>query len=84
MDDDKQYVYILDTYNKFEADDVVEIFSINSNLYALKRVKLYFGRPILSSIEKNENESIYFHLYESIDEAQEYIKQLKKLEGTRF
>lgn len=84
MADDSQYVFVIDTYNKFESDDVVEIFTINSRWYAIKRVKLYFGRPILSNMEKNEDESIHFHLYENLDEARAYMKQLKILEGAKF
>ena len=81
MNEDSQYVYILDSYNKFESDDVVEVFTINSRWYAIKRVKLYFGRPILSNVEKNEDESIHFHIYESLDDAKAYVRKLKMLEG---
>lgn len=84
MDDDKQFVYVIDTFNSFESDDTVEIFTINSRWYAIKRVKLYFGRPILSNMEKNEDESIRFHLYENLDEARAYVRQLKQLEGVKF
>lgn len=84
MEKDNQTVFIIDTYSPFENDDVVEIFNVNSNWYAIKQVELYFGRPILSNIEKNEDESINFHLYENIEEAREYVKTLKRLEGMKF
>ena len=84
MDEDNQTVYIIDTYSKYEQDDVVELFTINSHWYAIKRVHLNFGRPILSSIEKNEDEFLNFHIYENVEDAQRYVHKLKMLEGMKF
>lgn len=42
-----------------------------------------WGAPILNSIEE-EAEQPYFKLYNTLDEAKEYIRQLKQLEGARF
>ena len=53
MEKDNQTVFIIDTYSQFESDDVFEIFNINSNWYAIKRVKLYFGHPILFQVDRS-------------------------------
>jgi len=79
-----QCVYIVDTYSKYENDDVVELFNVNSHWYAIKRVQLNFGRPILSNIEKNENEYLQYHIYEDVEEAKAYVRALKYWEGRHF
>ena len=79
-----QTVFIIDTYSRFEQDNIIDIFSINSHWYAIKKVQLNFGKPILSNIEKNEDNSLYFHIYESLDDARKYVRQIKHLEGVKF
>lgn len=79
-----QYVYIVDDYSRFDSDDVVEVFNINSRWWAIKRVQLDFGRPILSNIEKSSDEYLTYHLYDTIEEARTFLHSLKRYEGAKL
>ncbi len=76
-------VFLIDIYNKFSSDKIISTFKINNREYCIKEVELMWGMPILNSIEE-EAEQPYFKLYNTLDEAKEYVKQLKQLEGARF
>ena len=76
-------VYIIDLYDKFSRDKVISTFYINGRWWAIKEVSLLWGRPQLSKIEE-DNEYISFHLYETKEEALEYIRKIKKLEGFKL
>lgn len=84
MESDKQKVYIIDLYNKFDSEDVVSVFKINGRWWAIKCVSLKWGKPQLHLIEENENPYIHFHLYNTLEEAQSYVHKIKQLEGARF
>ena len=77
-------VYVVDLYNKFSGDEVVSVFKINGRLWAIKKVSLNWGKPQFSSIEENENPYLYFQIYETLDEAREYVRKIKHLEGTNL
>ena len=77
-------VYIIDLYNKYDKDEIVLTFKINGRNWAIKKVSLNWGRPELSSIEENEDPYLYFQIYETLDEAREYVKKIKHLEGTNL
>lgn len=74
-----QKVYIIDIYNKYTRDKVIEVFRLYGREYCIKEVELNFGRPILSSIEE-DNESINFYLYNTLEEAEQYVSQIKNIE----
>lgn len=76
-------VYIVDLYNKYDKDEIVLTFKINGRDWAIKKVSLNWGRPELSSIEESEDPYLYFQIYETLDEAQQYVKQIKHLEGIK-
>jgi len=76
-------VFIIDPYSKYCNDKVVLTFTVNGKEYAVKETTLNCGIPQLNSIEE-EAEQPYFKLYNTLDEAKEYIKELKRLEGARF
>lgn len=76
-------VYVIDLYNKFSDDDVVSVFKINDRWWAIKRVSLKWGKPQFSSIEETENPYLNFQLYNTPEEAQQYVKQIKHLEGIK-
>lgn len=83
MEDIRQTVYIIDTYSKYCPDTIISTFKVNGREYALKEVELNWGVPQLSSIEE-DLEQPYFKLYNTLDEAKEYVRQLKRLEGARL
>lgn len=83
MEDTKQTVFIIDVYSRFSNDTIISTFVVNGKEYCIKSVELEWGVPLLSSIEE-DIEQPYFKLYNTLDEAKEYVKQLKKLEGTRI
>ena len=83
MESTKQTVYIIDTWNEFTKDKVISKFRINGHWYAIKEVILAWGIPQLSSIEEDYDKP-FFHLYETEEEAREYVRQIKRLEGARL
>lgn len=76
-------VFLIDIYNKFSSDKIISTFKINNREYCIKEVGLMWGTPMLNSIEEDA-EQPYFKLYDTLEEAQEYVKQLKQLEGARL
>ena len=82
MENTNKTVYIIDLYNKFSPDKVISVFQINNRWWAIKEVPLLWGVPQLSTIE--ENKFITYHLYNTVEEAQQYVRTIKKLEGSRF
>lgn len=76
-----QTVFILDLYDKFSPDKVISKFRINDRWWAIKEVPLEWGEPQLSKIEED---SIPYRLYETEDEAREYVRKIKKIEGIRL
>lgn len=81
MENKNKKVYIIDLYNKFSPDKVISIFQINGRWWAIKEVSLLWGEPQLSQID---DEFAFYHLYNTIEEAQEYVKEIKQLEGSKF
>lgn len=77
-------VYIIDLYNKFSKDEIISTFLINGRRWAIKKVSLQWGKPKLSAIEESEDPYLYFHLFNSLEEAEDYIRKLKKIEGVKF
>ena len=77
-------VYIIDLYNKFSSDEIVSTFKINNRWWAIKKVSLEWGKPQLSSIEEEENPYINFYLFNTLEEAKEYVHTIKSFEGSRF
>lgn len=76
-----QTVFILDLYDKFSPDKVISKFRINDRWWAIKEVPLEWGKPQLSKIEED---SIPYYLFETEEEAREYIRKIKHLEGVKF
>lgn len=72
------YVYILDLYNPYDKDEIIDIIQLNNRRWAIKKVKLDWGKPILSSIETSSNQFIEFKLYNNLAELRKYINQIKK------
>ena len=83
MENTNPTVYIVDIYNRFCSDKVISTFKVNNREYCIKEVTLEWGAPKLSGIEEDA-EQPYFKLYDTLEEVQEYIKQLKQLEGARL
>lgn len=78
-----QTVYIIDTFSKFSKDKIISTFKINNQWFSIKEVSLKWGVPQLSSIEE-DLEQPYFCLYNTLEEAQEYVRKIKRLEGVRY
>ena len=78
--------YVIDLYNKYaHNDNVIEIFSLNGRHFCIKSVSEFqWGQPILNEdmIEDIETKPRY-HVYSTLEEAENYIRILKHLEGTR-
>lgn len=80
MEDTKQTVFIVDVYSKYANERVIFTFFINGREYAVKETTLEWGIPVISSIEESAAQP-YFKLYNTLEEAKEYVRQLKQLEG---
>ena len=81
MENINKNVYIIDLYDKFTLDKVISTFKINGRWWAIKEVPLLWGTPQRAKIE--DDDYISFRLYNTIDEAREYIRQIKHLEGIK-
>lgn len=77
-----QTVYIVDLYDRFSPDKVISKHRINGRWWAIKEVPLLWGIPQLSRIE--EDDPMSFCLYDTIEEAENFIRELKKIEGVKF
>lgn len=82
MENANKTVYIIDLYDKYSQDKIISTFKINGRWWAIKEVSLLWGKPQRAKIE--DDEYLQFYLYETLDEAQEYVKKIKRLEGTKF
>lgn len=83
MESTEQKVYIIDLYNKFDAKNTVSIFKINDRWWAIKKVSLNWGKPQLNIIEENEDPYLHFYLYNTLEEAQQYVHSIKQFEGIK-
>jgi hypothetical protein len=81
--DNKQTVFIVDVFSPLNNDKVCFTFCVNNRSYCVKEVELLWGVPELSSVEE-ESEHPYFQSYHTIDEAREFVRKLKRLEGAKY
>lgn len=81
MEDTNQTVFIIDTYNKYSSDNIVSVFKVHDREFAIKQTTLEWGKPQLSAIEDQDE---YFHIYNTLEEAREYVRTLKKLEASKL
>ena len=79
MEESKQTVYICDLYDKYSSDKIISTFRINDRQWAIKEVSLNWGVPVLSSIE--EDNTMPFKLYNTLEEAETFVKSIKQMEG---
>lgn len=70
--------YIIDVHSNYSRDHIILTFQLNGHWYDIKEVKLDEERkPILSSIIDDTDDSLYFHVYEKLDDAINFMRQLK-------
>lgn len=74
--------YIIDTYDKYDAFDRQQaryVFEVNERWYAIKEVRLKWGRPQLPlSLYSNKDEEPY-QIYETFEEAMGFVHTMKGL-----
>ena len=76
-----QYVYIVDTYNPYmHNDNVIYRFIYHEQWWAVRRVSLEWGVPQNTALDIDDNHT-KFHLYNTEEEAMEFVKELRKGEG---
>ena len=72
--------YIISVYNRYDAWDrshAVQKFEINEQVYAIYEVELVWGLPALKyQIDQDDVPEMY-HLYETLEEAQEFVRCMK-------
>ena len=74
-----QTVYVVDLWDKFSPDKVISKHKINKRWWAIKEVSLEWGIPQLAKIDNDE--FITYKLYNTKEEAEAYIRALKRWEG---
>ena len=73
-------VYIVDLYNPYRDKDIKEIFYINERYWVVKEVNLEWGLPVLPiQVTDDAPEPQDFHIYNTYEEAKNYIERLKKI-----
>jgi len=82
---DNSIGYIIDFYNKYHNnDDVVKTFHLrNQNLCIRAITSFEWGQPIFPEKSIDDDYSI-FHVYKTIEEAEDYIRILRHIDGSSF
>lgn len=78
---DKQVVYIVDVYNPFlHNSNVLKKFYYQDKPWAIRYTTLNWGIPKdETSIEMGDEYST-FHYYDTYEDAEKYVKMLKKID----
>ena len=74
--------FIIDNYNKFHKNDnVVKVFHLYGKSYCIRRVENFnWGQPDFP--EKDiEDEYLVYHVYNTLEEAEKYVSELRHLGG---
>ena len=83
-DKSSQTCFIVDLYNKYrDKDRARQIFQLNGRWWAILEVELEWGEPVLDRVD-GEDDFSFYHLYNTLEEAQEYVKQIRRFEGIKF
>ena len=85
-DIEEQKIYIVDTYdafNKVANQNVKMIFTLNSNWYCIRETSLNWGIPIRLNTPIDEEEP-KFRIYNTLDEAKEFVRKLRQNEAIKF
>ena len=72
--------YIIGIYNKYDQWDrshAVQKFEINEQMYAIYEVELVWGLPALKYQVDQEDVPEMYRLYETLEEAQEFVRCIK-------
>lgn len=85
MEENNQTFYIIDTYSTYhQNNDVCIIFSLYNKWYCVRKInKLEWGQPVFDEKDLEDDYS-NFYLYNSLEEAKQYIHVLKTMEGSHL
>ena len=72
-----------DKWDRWDKEHSVHKFMINGNWYAIKMVEMEWGIPNLNMQVEGEDAPESYYIYETYEEALEYVEQLKKVNGGR-
>ena len=78
----QQTLFIVDIYNPYSPynKDVRAIFTINSKKLCIREVEMSWGMPKIGiSFDEDAAEPQDFHIYNTYEEAENYISRLKKI-----
>ena len=77
--------YIIDNYSPYyKNENVVSTFKIHGISYCVREIDTFdWGQPVFPEKDINDNYG-WYHVYNSLNEAMEYVKYLKRLEGSRI
>ena len=78
---DTKTVFVIDTFNIYNHEQVIKarrIFQMNQRWFAIYETELVWGVPQLGFLD-DEYRSYYY--YETFEEADNYVTNLRKLEG---
>lgn len=74
--------FIIDLYNKHAINNnVVSVFKIHGINFCIRKIQEFeWGQPIFPEKDIEDNYTQY-HVYQTLEEAQQYIRFLKQTEG---
>ena len=77
--------YIIDLYSSFDKNEnVISTFKIYGVTYCVREVnKFEWGQPVFPE-KRIENDYDWYYVYDSLEKAQEYVKYLRRIEGSRL
>lgn len=83
MDTGTNTVFILDNYSRYDDNtNVRQIFHLYEQWYCIREVELEWGRPKFA--RKIEDDFQNFYLFNTLEEAKQCVKRLKRAEGAKF
>ena len=76
---DEQHVFVIDLYDaaRDKGVEVRRIFNLNGRQWAIKEVALEWGEPILERPFEEIDTLPHYHLFETLNEANEYVNLIK-------
>ena len=73
-------VYVVDVYNPcINPETIRKIVRVNESKFCIREVELEWGKPKLNYFE---DDYLFFRLYDTYEEAEEYLRYIKSLEGS--
>ena len=85
MEESNQTVFVIDALHEYaDKGKIRQVFQLHGRNFAIIETDLLWGIPNLNRYDGDDGEAMPFYLYSTIEEAQEYVKQIRRFEGIKF